>query len=784
MPTPRRFRPSITIELFAVMSLVLVVSLLLVVAASDRFLRGTGRDLVKDQDRVAKEIVEQSVEALQRSGEQSLTTSVRDKAKQLDESFEAIERIVNLEAASAERLLVTPEEARDVSLVESTAFASPATYPKDFLLEPGRKRRIALGEVLWHKSPEADPASTLQRLKGLGFTMRALYRDNPLSAWIYLGTEDGLYFGYPADDGIEAAYDHRARDWYKDAKSKGGLVWSRPYLDPSGALLLTCSRPFYRNRGDKAGALAGVAAVDVYIDDVNALIGELQSGLHGYGFLIDSGGHVIASPDTRVGAKSSGVFAKEDLLGDADPALVTVVKRMVGKESGIDQLQRNNGPQYLAYGYIPSTGWSLGVLVPVEEIVAPARRHESALQDTFRAGTARIGVRVDEATHKFEIWGIGGILLLLISTTGFVYLRFTLPIKGFIRDIAVITKGNLDHRVLSAAENELGDLAQAFNDMTVEVKRSRDQIEEYSRDLERKVEARTAELASSNGELAEAIRRLQDAQSRLVHSEKMASLGQLVAGIAHEINNPVNFIANSVAPLQEAVNDFARIVEMRKAGSTIEEIDRFAAEVDLDGAIEQMKKALELIKTGSTRTKAIVLQLRNFSRLDEAEMKEADIHEGIDGSLALLNYKVKDKIEVVRQYGPVGRIMCYPGQLNQVFMNILSNGVQAIESRQSAEGKDAGQGVLTIRTTRDAGNVVISISDNGTGIPPQALPKIFDPFFTTKDRERGTGLGLSISHGIVEKHGGRIDVRTEVGKGTEFVITLPVQVEGRRNRAG
>lgn len=758
------------------MSGVLLISLVMVVTASDRFLRETGKDLVQDQDRVATAIVEQSVQALERQGEQGLSTAVRDKARQLDESFEAIERIVNLEAASAERLLSTPEEAKDVSLIESAAFADPARRPKDFQQEPGKNRRVALGEVLWHRAPSADPVKTaesLLRLKGLGFTMRALYKDNPLSAWIYLGTEDGLYFGYPADDSIEKSYDHRARDWYLQARAKRGMVWSRPYLDPSGALLLTCSRPFYRGE-----ALAGVVAVDVTIDQINALIGELQSGLHGYAFLLDETGHISVSPDTQEGGGAPHVFASDNLLGDEDPAVVAVATKMVGRQSGLAQLDRATGRNFLGYAHIPSTGWSLGVMVPEEEIVAPARQHEAALQELFRAGTAHIGVRVDEARRKFGMWGMFFVLFLLLGTTGFVFVRLTRPIKGFIRDIAIISRGNLEHRVLSATENELGDLAAAFNDMTSELKRSRDQIEEYSRNLERKVEARTAELASSNSELADAIRKLQDAQSRLVHSEKMASLGQLVAGIAHEINNPVNFIANSVAPLQEALGDFAKIVEMRKGGATIEEIDEYAGEVGLDDAIDQMRKALELIKTGSTRTKAIVLQLRNFSRLDEAEMKDADVHEGIDGSLALLNYKVKDKIEVVREYGQVGRILCYPGQLNQVFMNILANAVHAIEAKKSDE-----RGRILIKTRREDGKVIVQISDTGTGIPSSVMPKIFDPFFTTKDKERGTGLGLSISHGIVEKHGGRIDVRTEMGKGTEFVITLPIQVE-RRTKAG
>ncbi|HUR27418.1 MAG TPA: ATP-binding protein [Planctomycetota bacterium] len=762
----RRPRPSLTLELFGVMTIVLVISLVLVVASSDRFLRAIGRELIADQERAATEIVEQSVEALEKQGEAHLEVVLKDRAEQLDKVFSEIASEVNLLALSAERLEQAPEDARDVALVSSAEFRDKARRPADFGPEKGKNRKVSLGSVLWHGAPGAGVDDDVARLRGVGATMRALYSENPLSAWIYLGTTDGLFLGYPSDDSLEASYDPRTREWYRDTKKSGTLTWSLPYLDPSGALLITCSRPFAKP--DKKD-MAGIAAVDVTIDQLADLMTELERGLSGHAFLLDGSGKLITRGPKTVESEPHGEpFGSENLLDDKEPQLAAVAARMVAGESGLSRVMRADGEQYLAYAHVPSTGWSLGLLVPVDTLVAPARNHEKALEELFVAGGARIGGRVDEARHEFAVWGVIGVSILLGLTTSFVFVRFTIPIKGFIRDIEVITKGNLDHRLVSGAENELGDLAQAFNDMTAEVKRAKDQIEEYSRNLERKVDERTAELAASNAELAEAIRKLQDAQTRLVHSEKMASLGQLVAGIAHEINNPVNFIANSVSPLANAVDDFARLADLYQKNATREEIAAATEEIGgLQETVDQMRRALELIKTGASRTKTIVLQLRNFSRLDEADMKDADIHEGIDGSLALLNYKIKDRINVVKDYGKVGRLVCYPGALNQVFMNVLANGVQAIESAKKTDG------TLTITTRREGDNIVVRMRDNGTGIPAHVLPKIFDPFFTTKDKERGTGLGLSITHGIVEKHGGRIDVNTEMGSGTEFVITLP-----------
>ncbi len=259
---------------------------------------------------------------------------------------------------------------------------------------------------------------------------------------------------------------------------------------------------------------------------------------------------------------------------------------------------------------------------------------------------------------------------------------------------------------------------------------------------------------------------------QLVQAEKMASLGQLTAGIAHEINNPVNFISANINPLKRDLDDvlnlltkYATIKNENDFKDQYETLERLKKEIDLEYLIDEIKSLLTGIEEGTKRTTEIVKGLRNFSRLDENAKKKASIHEGLDNTLTLLKNKYKDRIEVFKTYGDIPDIECYPGQLNQVFMNILSNSIQAIE----------GKGAVWISTMMlDKDNILIKIKDSGVGMSEEVKNKIFDPFFTTKDVGVGTGLGLSITYGIIEKHQGKIEVNTQVGKGAEFVITLPV----------
>ncbi|HIK26725.1 MAG TPA: GAF domain-containing protein [Oscillatoriaceae cyanobacterium M7585_C2015_266] len=284
-------------------------------------------------------------------------------------------------------------------------------------------------------------------------------------------------------------------------------------------------------------------------------------------------------------------------------------------------------------------------------------------------------------------------------------------------------------------------------------------------------------------ELATTLRNLQQTQAQLIQSEKMASLGQLVAGIAHEINNPVNFIHGNLTHVSNYVRDLIELVKIYQQEYTTTPIIKEKIEaLDLEFLITDLPKTLSSMKVGTERIRQLVLSLRNFSRLDEAESKRANIHQGIDSTLLILQHRLQAKkeqqsIEVIKEYGQLPLVQCYPAQLNQVFMNLLSNAIDALE-----EG-NTSQPTIWIRTQVQQGNrAIISIADNGPGIPTAIRDRIFDPFFTTKPVGKGTGLGLSISYQIiVEKHGGVIQCLSQPGEGTEFRIEIPIQpaLEGK-----
>lgn len=284
-------------------------------------------------------------------------------------------------------------------------------------------------------------------------------------------------------------------------------------------------------------------------------------------------------------------------------------------------------------------------------------------------------------------------------------------------------------------------------------------------------------LEKNKEELELANRQLKQTQSQMVHQEKMAGLGQLAAGVAHEINNPVGFIMSNLGTLREYVETFQTFFDLydqlmgfvkandgEAAQKCVQEIEALKVSEDLDFVLEDLDQLINESADGANRVKDIVLGLRNFARLDEAEVKEADINEGIESTLKVIWNAIKYKAEVAKDFGELPKLICYPAQLNQVFMNLLTNAAQAMEEK----------GEIQIRTRLQNDHIVIDIEDNGKGIPPEHLDKLFDPFFTTKPVGKGTGLGLAISHGIIEKHKGTISVQSKVGHGTVFTISLPV----------
>jgi len=278
----------------------------------------------------------------------------------------------------------------------------------------------------------------------------------------------------------------------------------------------------------------------------------------------------------------------------------------------------------------------------------------------------------------------------------------------------------------------------------------------------------------SKNELSNTLENLKSTQSQLVQSEKMASLGQLTAGIAHEINNPINFVYNGIDTLKVSLDDLMNVIDKYETikdskdyDQVMKEIKEMKEECAYDDLLVDVRELVTDIKKGAVRTIEIVKGLRVFSRLDEEEMKPANINEALDATLILLRNKTKNKIEVKKFYDDdITEINCFPGQLNQVFMNILNNAIQAIP-------EDRKDGEIQLYTENQEEHVMIKLKDNGAGMSEQVKRRIFEPFFTTKPVGIGTGLGMSITYGIVEKHGGNIYVTSEEGKGTEFSILIP-----------
>jgi two-component system, NtrC family, sensor kinase len=390
-----------------------------------------------------------------------------------------------------------------------------------------------------------------------------------------------------------------------------------------------------------------------------------------------------------------------------------------------------------------------------------------------------------ELSQKLLQINAGLVSLFMLGTSVYIIKRGYQPAKYFLvawsiflvgviifilKDFEVLTFNNFSRYTMqigSAVETVLLSFALA-NKINIIQAEKEELIMNQNVILEQKVEERTDELNKT-------LKNLKETQSQLVDAEKMSSLGQLTAGIAHEINNPINFVSSNIPPLKQDIDDLKAIIEKydeikdsSNINEKLNEADKLKQELDYEFLKTELNTIISGIDNGAKRTAEIVKGLRNFSRLDENDLMLADINEGITSTLTILK-SASNNIEIKAKLNPLPEINCYPGKLNQAFLNLINNAIYAVNENTSR----IESGKIEIATYDNENNITIKISDNGIGIPAEVKEKIFDPFYTTKKIGDGTGLGLSIVYRIIESHKGKIELNSILNKGTSFTITLP-----------
>ncbi len=555
-------------------------------------------------------------------------------------------------------------------------------------------------------------------------------------------------------------------DYFKQPITAGRPVWLEPVsytettLEPPRELVTTSyTLPVYNEKKQLLGVLSQDLELGFLSQELNTHVMRDAGNF----ILVSAQGNLIAYPPDPQQAINLRPFQEINNYRGIWNHIRQSLRQ--GSKNGLLQWRDASGARsFWAFEQIPGNGWVLMAEVPESVVLGPVIRFTAL-------GT--LGSVLGASILQ------GAVVALFVRNLN----RRLQPIMDECNRLA---ETSAKSEALMSREDELGRLTISFyallGQVTVNERRLRQ------------------EMARSE----QALKALQQTQAQLIQTEKMSSLGQLVAGVAHEINNPINFIYGNLPHAANYTHDLLRLVDLytQKYGEADPDIKAYQEDIDLEFIVNDLQKMLASMQIGADRIREIVLSLRNFSRLDEAEMKRVSIHEGLDSTLLILQNRLKPKpdspgIQIVKQYGKLPLVECYAGQLNQVFMNILSNSIDALEKyneERTPEAIAADPPTITISTEllhgQTSGNtairigdnptkvpaVAICLEDNGPGIAKEHLSKLFDPFFTTKPIGKGTGLGLSISYQIVvEKHKGRLRCESAPGKGAKFIVEIPVR---------